>query len=124
MSFQLTIDIPGLPRMTNPSGRPTHWAIKAKEARKWKGLVADAVRAAGPSPVPLPLKRAKLKLTRFSSVSPDADGLVSGFKHVVDGLVVAGVLVNDKYENIGFPEFSWEPAKQKQGRIRIVLSVA
>ena len=121
MSFKLAFEINQLPRMTNPSGRPTHWAIKAKEANHWIGLVAEAVRAAGPAPVRLPLKRAKLQLTRFSSVSPDADGLVSGFKHVVDGLVRAGVLVNDKFVNIGFPEFNWVKVPPKQGRIRVVL---
>lgn len=123
MSFRLSFEITALPRMTNPSGRPQHWAIKKKEADKWKGLVAQAIHAAGPSPIRLPVQTAKLKLTRFSSVQPDSDGLVSGFKHVVDGLVRAGVLTNDKYKNVGMPQYLWEYAKPKAGRIRVEVFV-
>jgi Holliday junction resolvase RusA-like endonuclease len=95
--------------------------VKNKEVKKWHQAVASAVMEAGKSPIRLPLKRAKLRLTRFSTVRPDTDGLVSGFKAVIDGLVKAGVLFNDKYENIGFPEYLWDKAPPKAGRLQVVV---
>lgn len=68
-----------------------------------------------------PLKKAQLILTRVSAVSPDSDGLVSSFKWVIDGLVRAGVLVNDGYGNIGMPEYRWEKGSRGQGKIRVVV---
>lgn len=117
----LAFEIEGLPRMTNPSGRKSHWAIKAQEAKKWKGLVFSSLPRLTGSNYKMfpPLPKARLVLTRYSSVSPDPDGLVSGFKHVIDGLVEAGVLVNDKFTNIGMPEYKWEKAPKGKGKIRV-----
>jgi hypothetical protein len=121
MSFKLELELPGLPRMVNPSGRPMHWAIRAKEARKWKRDVSLAVIAAGPAPIRFPLKRARLEFTRFSSVEPDFDGLVSGFKWIQDALVHCGVLENDRMSNIGQPRYHWKRVPRGRGKIRIVL---
>ena len=103
--------------MTNPSGKSKHWAVMAAESKKWKRLVwfscPHRVRPAEP------LKRALLCLTRFSSAPPDPDGLVSGFKHVVDGLVDVGILENDRWENIGMPSYKWEKVPAKRGKIRV-----
>jgi hypothetical protein len=116
--YKLTFEIPGLPRMTNPSGKSnSHW-VRYNEAKKWKAMVGLIVASKRP---PTPLEKAKLTLTRFSSVSPDPDGLVSGFKHVIDGLREAGVLANDRYSNIGMPDYRWEKAKQKQGKIKVTV---
>lgn len=74
---------------------------------------------------PKPLKKAKITLTRHSSVSPDFDGLVSSFKHILDGLIDAKVIQNDKFENIGAPEYVWEKTGRRAGRVTIeVLEVA
>jgi hypothetical protein len=62
-----------------------------------------------------------LTLTRGSSVQPDYDGLVSGFKHVIDGLVLAKVLINDDQETIGIPEYKWVKADPKEGFIRVTV---
>lgn len=123
MTFKLTFELDGLPRMTNMPSGPSHWIIKKKEADKWKGLVVQAVRAAGSPPILLPVETAKLRLTRCSTVRPDTDGLVSGFKHVIDGLVLAGVITNDRFQNIGFPEYLHEKAKQGQGKIRVEVFI-
>jgi hypothetical protein len=121
MSYRLEFSIAGLPRMTNPSGRANHWAIKAAEARKWHAFVFVAVASHRPVK---PLEHARLTLTRYSSVSPDSDGLVSGFKHVIDGLVKAGVLVNDKVSNIGMPTYKWEKSPPRKGAIRVLVEEA
>ncbi len=102
--------------MQNPSGRPQHWAVMNKEANEWKRAVAAAVYGRTP---PTPLKYAKLTLIRRSSMMPDPDGLVSGFKRVVDGLKASGVIEDDSLLNIGMPHYIWEPAKRGNGSIEV-----
>lgn len=118
MSLICEMEIAGFPKTINAMGRK-HWALKAKEATRWKNLVHDMCvfhRIAG-----LNLKKAKLTLTRFSSRECDFDGTVSSFKHVIDGLVQAKVVENDKTSNIGQPTYLWEAAKPGKGKIRIKI---
>ena len=68
-----------------------------------------------------PLSRAKLTLTRYSSVCPDPDGLVSSFKSVLDGLVECGVLENDRFTNIGMPTYAWEKAPKNEGKAKVIV---
>ena len=113
----VAFEIPALPRMTNNSGRTNnHWSDRAKEAKQWQTAVMAMVGSQRP---PSPLSLARLVLTRFSSVPPDPDGLVSGFKHIIDGLVHARVLKDDKWTNIGMPEYRWEKAPAKKGKVRV-----
>ena len=88
------------------------------EARKWKHAVCDQVILLKLMP-PRPLPKAKLTLTRHSMIQPDYDGLVSAFKHVIDGLIEARVLENDKMNNIGAPTYLWEKAPRSKGFITI-----
>lgn len=104
--------IPDLPKMTNAIGRK-HWINKHKESVKWRRLVAhecNQVKISG-----LGLEQATLTLTRYSSRPPDADGLVSGFKVVLDAMVRCGVLVDDNYKIIGMPTYRWEYRPTKKG---------
>jgi hypothetical protein len=119
MNRRVEFELPGLPKMTNPSGaKSTHWTVLKREADLWKREVGLSARGrfAGQA-----MRRAKLTLTRFSSRAPDSDGLVSGFKHVIDGLVLAGVLENDKYENIGMPDYRWQKWPRGKGKIRVIV---
>ena len=115
MTYKLEFELQGLPKTTNSGGR-AHWAVKVKEARLLKLAVGIATLGARPLK---PLSKARLVLTRYSSSEPDADGLVSSFKHILDGLVEAGVLENDRRANIGMPDYRWEKCKPKQGRVRV-----
>lgn len=117
MAFEIEFKIIGLPATTNSSSRKC-WQAKAKEARKWKEHVFNAVLIAHSIPKS-PLTKAKLTLVRHSSAEPDFDGLVSSFKHVIDGLIHAKVLVNDKVSNIGQPTYLWKLAKRNKGFIQI-----
>lgn len=116
MTFKTSFVIEGLPKTYNSIGRQ-HWSVKAKEARLWIGLVRVSLKDI-PS---IPFKKAKLTLTRFSTSRPDPDGLASSFKHVIDGLVRAGVIENDKFENIGSPEYKWEKGTAKKGFIKVEI---
>lgn len=117
MTYRLEIEIPGLPETTN---EVLSMRLKKRLNRKmfWKQQIAYSVYGKKPKQ---PLKRANLTLTRFSTTRPDPDGLTSTFKHLIDGLVIAEILENDKYENIGFPKYLWEKAKRNEGKIKILV---
>lgn len=100
--------------MTNAGSR--NWRAAHSHAKAWKRSVWAAVWPLRP---PEPLKKARLTLTRHSSSRPDTDGLVSGFKHIIDGLVEARVLEDDSFEHIGMPDYRWEKAKSGQGHVSI-----
>ena len=114
--YVLEFTLQGLPARTNSAH--TSWRARYAEARKWKSMVASAVILKRAKPE-RPLTKAKLTLTRHSSIRPDYDGLVSGFKHVIDGLIEAGVIENDRDENVGIPEYRWEKAAQRNGFITV-----
>lgn len=113
--YSLKIQLDGLPRMVNKSFA-SHWKSRMTESRKWKMKIFKACCNSRPSK---PLAKAKLVLTRFSSRSPDFDGLVSGFKHCIDGLKEAGIILDDKFDNIGQPEYKWEKVGPRNGKVII-----
>lgn len=115
MKYELTFELPGLPPTTNSGGR-AHWAAKVKVATRWKVAVLSAVRNRAPL---APLNKARLVLVRHSGSEPDFDGLVSSFKHVVDGLVDGRILHDDKPSVVGCPEYRWERAPRGKGKISV-----
>jgi len=115
-NYTLEFELQGLPKMSNQLLRG-HWASKTGHARKWKFAVAS--KCAKLVKPPQPLTSAVLCLTRCSSREPDFDGLVSSFKHVIDGLVEARILAGDKMSVIGQPRYVWEKAPLRMGKIRV-----
>lgn len=113
--YVLEFALQGLPKMTNTNAK-THWRVQLGEARKWKRAVALATLPFKPAQ---PLISAALTLTRVSSHPPDADGLVSSFKHVIDGLVKVSILEDDKMNNIGIPDYRWIKGPRNKGHILI-----
>ena len=97
----------------------SHWAVKLKETRFWHEQIG--YRLIGRTPK-FPLKKATLKLVRCSSIPPDADGLVSSFKAVIDGLTKAQVIANDDMATIGFPHYEWKKGKPKTGFIEVCVT--
>ena len=116
LSYRLSFEMMTLPQMTNRRGS-SHWRRIHSERLLVKSWVANILKT---HQMPkAPLSHAKLTLTRYSSVSPDPDGLVSGFKSVIDALVECGVLENDRFTNIGMPDFRWEKAPRGKGKITV-----
>lgn len=107
-----------LPKTTNDNVR-LHWRVKHVESLKLKSRVKTQVVLHGPPPAPL--DKARVTLERHSSSEPDFDGLVSGFKFILDGLVDAGVLINDKMSVIGAPIYIWKKAKKCAGKVKITV---
>lgn len=119
MKYSLDVTILGLPLLQNQLNTK-HWAARHSHALKWKRNIE--LKIAGHAKKPKePVKKAKLVLTRLSSRRPDPDGLCGSFKCIIDALVRMDVLVDDKFDNIGFPTYEWAQVKQKQGSIRIEL---
>ena len=117
--YTLTIEIPGLPSINTASNN--HWRVRARHNRKWRHDTILSAKAAGLPPEPL--WRATVVCTRHSAREPDFENLAHSFKPLVDGLVTGGVLVDDNQAVIGQPEYRWEKAAPKQGRVTIeVLS--
>lgn len=113
--YSLYFVLPGLPKLANQLLRG-HWRTKHGHAKTWKRAVWRACWHLRPEQ---PLEKAKLTLVRCSSVEPDADGMIISFKPVIDGLVEAGVLADDKISNIGIPEYKWERAKRGSGHVKV-----
>lgn len=113
--YIIEFQIEGLPKTTNASS--SSWRARYSEAKRWKYLVSLAILQFGAPKIPL--KKAKLTLTRVSSAEPDFDGLVSSFKHATDGLIEAKVIENDKMSNIGQSEYKWIKGKRNEGYIII-----
>jgi Holliday junction resolvase RusA-like endonuclease len=111
--YKLEFEINGLPKRINQSYNK-HWYCRKEEADKWLKYVSLIITGKKP---PNPLLKARLTLIRHSSVCPDSDGLVSSFKHVIDALRKSGVIVDDKFQNVGMPTYLWELAKRGQGKI-------
>lgn len=118
MSFVLELEIYDLPKMANIQNGKSHWRHAHTEAKKWHQLVRAAV--GNKKPVG-PLKSFRLTLTRFSSVAPDYDGLVRGFKSIVDGLRECGVIEDDRLENTGPWDCRWQKAPVRQGKVQIKI---
>lgn len=110
-------ELNGLPKTTNSGGR-AHWAIKAKEAKYWKYAVSLALLdCIKPNK---PFQKARGTFTRCSSVECDFDGLVSSFKHVVDGLVESKIIIDDK-PSCFKAEYLWEKTKPRFGKIKVMI---
>lgn len=115
--YKLEFEIPGLPKRIN-QGHGSHWRARHGEAKKWQRQVFLAILGKAPKG---PIKKCKLKLTRFSSVAPDFDGLVYSFKPVIDALRKLGIIEDDSMAHIGRPEYQWERTKPGSGKIRVEL---
>ena len=113
--YQIIFEIEGLPPTGNIRGR-TWGAIHGKKKR-WLSESRDTAEREGPPPEPL--KKAKVVLTRFSSVQPDFENLTYSFKAVLDGLKAAGVIADDSPKYIGYPTYQWTRIKGNEGKIRV-----
>lgn len=116
------LEIPILPPMTN-THMSKDWRTQAFAKKKLRDQLAIIFLGhKNRRGIKSPLKYADVILTRCSSVRPDYDGLVSSGKHILDALQQAGVLENDRHENIGVPLYRWEKAPRGKGVTRIQVT--
>jgi Holliday junction resolvase RusA-like endonuclease len=118
--YRLSIELIGLPKRFN-QGQGAHWSTRHRESQKWHKRLLGKMVVTRARPPELPLKRAHLKLTRYSSRAPDYDGLVQSFKPVVDALKKCLIISDDSMAVIGKPDYCWEKTGQREGKIKIEL---
>ena len=114
MRYSLDIELDILPRIN--SADHTHWRTRNRERDLQRGLIRGYTLRNHPK---TPLPKARVRLTRYSSVEPDPGNMGESWKHVLDGLTFAGIIEDDRSSVIGTPEFVWQKARPKRGKIRI-----
>ena len=114
MSYSLDFELDILPRINSADN--VHWRVKAKERDTIDMLVRGRTLRKRPKK---PLAKARVRLTRFSSSEPDTDNLAHSWKFVLDALRACEIIFDDRPSVIGSPEFVWEKAAPKHGKIRI-----
>lgn len=116
--YRLLLELPGLTKTINH--RHGNWRWAAKHNAYWRNLSKLNARM-HPRPAK-PLARCKIVFTRCSSMRTDFDNLVGSFKAICDGLIDAGIIVDDNDEVIVERIYKWEKAKAKEGKMRLELS--
>jgi Holliday junction resolvase RusA-like endonuclease len=118
--YSLELTINDLPQRINQAPG-AHWTARYAESKKWLRLVTTAMIAFKINPPKEPLRRAELKLVRYSSRCPDYDGLVQSFKPVIDALKKTKIIFDDNMKVIGAPEYEWVEAPRGKGKIEIIV---
>lgn len=95
----IEIGVAGIPTRPNENRR-LHWSARAKGEKEWRETAVAAARYALRSSGRAdfyPLRRATLEYVFvLERASGDLDGLVAASKPLLDGIVEAGVLVDDR----------------------------
>lgn len=111
--------IHGLPKSLNDRfGRTKGYLSQNTERQNWKKWTAYAVMNDKPSK---PFEKAKITYIRRASRFMDCDNLVAGFKAVQDGLVSAGIIVNDSWDRIGMPTYLQEKTTRENAHIEVIV---
>jgi Holliday junction resolvase RusA-like endonuclease len=118
MKYHVIIEISGLPKTVNELGRK-HWAVKVKHNRKWQEEIFYALQKK--ERPEKPLEKVVLQFTRYSSMEPDFDNLVNSFKPIMDALVKAKIIKDDKPSIVGNPTYGWQKCKKGEGKIEIEI---
>lgn len=113
--YRLEFELMGLPSSQNAR---LNWRERHDENKRWESDVGWMTKGKLPA---APLTKAKLTCVRCSSTPADSDNVAAGFKPIIDALVKFKILKDDKFENIGLPEYRWEKATRKLGRVRVIV---
>lgn len=112
----IQFEIPGAPPLLLNSR--LHHMVKYRQSKKWYDWVHLALGRQIPA---VPYPRAFIRYERHCGQQrPDQDNLVSGFKWVQDGLVLSGVIEEDREHNIETLHY-WFPSSPKEKHIRVTL---
>lgn len=115
--YQIIVKLDGLPPTLNRLNS-MHPMARARLNKKWRESVMWAIK----SNIPItPLKRAKITITRHSSVEGDGDNYTAGYKGIVDSLRYLKIISDDRISNIGNIETPWTKEKPKKGFIELKI---
>ena len=116
MRGKITITIPDIPPSLNKWSR-MHWAKAAEIKKRWEANVYYSAYGQRPK---TPYKKAKITITYFFKTRQrhDLDNYVPKF--ILDGLVKAHIILDDRAECIGMTELIQEYDKENP-RIEIII---
>ncbi len=119
MKYRLEFEMQGLPK--NPNGSHGHWTAAASIRKKWrKGSFAMALSKKQAKP----LDKCSVECIRYSSRASDFDNLVASFKPVIDGLIDAGIIVDDNEKCVISRKYRNELTKPGKGKIKVIVDEA
>jgi len=98
----LSVALAGFPPLPNATRRQ-HWHERSDDAARWRNdarLVALQALREHPYPQDFPLRKATLEIVAVG-VRADPDACVAACKPVLDGIVDAGVMVDDSWRTLG-----------------------
>lgn len=78
----------------------SHWTARSRINRQWDKLILGMVKSQNKVPL-IPLPKAQIHVIRHSHRMLDYDGLVGSLKPVIDSLVSAGVILDDRWSCVG-----------------------
>lgn len=99
----LRIELPLPPRELSPNAR-VHWSVRNRATQEAKDLVVCAVLEQQARGKPLDHATVKLTFIKPRRGRRDKDNLIAAAKPYMDGLVLAGVIVDDNSDVIDTPE--------------------
>lgn len=116
---QIVVELPGTPPSPNRSRRYGHWAQRARSDRQWKSdayvLAVDARQHSGRSDFPWSRVALAIRFTVPTRARRDPDNAIASLKPAIDGLVSAGLIVDDSgscIERFGPVEFVHVPGQR------------
>lgn len=109
--YKLHLVIQGNPKSLNQTIRSNHFR-NYTEKKKWEQIVCYLCKGKEPT---RPLVKYNLKITRHASRMMDFDGLVGSLKPLIDGLILAGIIKDDGWQNSGPWEIDQIFRSRKEG---------
>jgi hypothetical protein len=117
MPYSLTFTIDVLPITLNKALRGS-W-------RKWHGnfdVIQKIIHLKTLKTRPkAPIKKASVKIVRYSSCTLDRDNMYFTFKPVIDGLVNAGIIIDDGFDQVKELYPVQVKSKRKDARIEVTV---
>lgn len=117
--YWIRLVIPGLQPMNTAQTR-RHAMVQHRRAQDCRVLVVALVGRRRPW-MQGPLRRAHLLVTRHSSVMADRANIAIAAKPLVDGLVRARVLANDRPSELVTERYEWKQAPRGKGFTELIV---
>lgn len=125
MKYRLEIFLKGPAHEPHPPNenakRRMHFFNRSRSANMWKRIVlAQILISQKPEE---PLTKAKVTLIRYTTKRRicDGDAIPSACKPIVDGLKIAGIIIDDKWRVIGMPIYDQKECDKESEGIKVIV---
>jgi hypothetical protein len=118
MGAHLDITLPAPLTRTQPDVMTRY--VRSKYVQAWRDRMWTAINAPGNVVSRFPVERAGVYCVRYSTRQPDYDGLVYGFKVIVDSLMPS-IIHDDNPKVLVERIYRWEKCKQAEQRLEVKL---